>query len=410
MQENVNTDKQLRVGVIDFFAGCGGVSYGFSRAHIEGGSIEIIAGIDNDPHCVATYRKMLKKTAHELDIAELVNAENPTLEQLIESWDLARFDKIILIGCAPCQGFAAHRKSIEGKDHRRSLFGIFAEIATRIRPDAIFMENVPDMFSKKHWPHYQAGRSVLEEAGYHVRSRIYNFADFGLPQERFRAVVMASPLPFNMPEPLMGHELHTTVRAAIGHLPPLAAGQSSLIDPMHVVSKHRAETISLLRQVPPDGGNRPVGVGPACLDRAREKHGGYTDVYGRLAWDRPAVTITARCRTPSCGRFAHPEQHRGLSIREAALLQGFPPEFMFEGPFDDKYKQIGNAVPPLVAQRMAEHIFKSILTPNSYHSSTVAGEEFDVVKPVGPGFAVTINGIKRRRVSVASNNEEVVDA
>ena len=410
MKKKINTGKPLRIGVVDFFAGCGGASYGFAHAKIEGVSIEVIAGIDNDKHCVATYRKMLNKPAYELDIAELVVATNPTLDQLIESWDLTRFDKVILIGCAPCQGFAAHRKSIEGKDHRRSLFGIFAEIATRIRPDAIFMENVPDMFSKKHWAHYQAGRSVLEKAGYHVRSRVYNFADFGLPQERFRAVVMASPRPFNMPDPLIGHACHTTVRTAIGHLPPLAAGQSSPEDPMHIVSKHRAETIALLQQVPPDGGNRPVGVGPACLDRAREKHGGYTDVYGRLAWERPAVTITARCRTPSCGRFAHPEQHRGLSIREAALLQGFPPDFMFEGPFDDKYKLIGNAVPPMFALIMAEHMVKNILIPTDAPDSKVNGYELDVVKPVGPGFAVTINGIKRRRVSVASSQEDVVNA
>jgi DNA (cytosine-5)-methyltransferase 1 len=123
-------------------------------------------------------------------------------------------------------------------------------------------------------------------------------------------------------------------------------------------------------------------------------HGGYTDVYGRLAWDRPSVTVTARCRTPSCGRFAHPEQHRGLSIREAALLQGFPSDFMFEGNFDDKFKQIGNAVPPLVAKKFAEHLMRLAM---GLQPALPTSTDEDVVAPVGPGFAVTINGIKRRR-------------
>lgn len=398
--EKSKSSKALRVGVVDFFAGCGGASYGFGQATVDGASVEVVAGIDFDKHCVATYRSMLDRPAYELDIASLVDTSTSTLDELIESWNLARFDRVVLIGCAPCQGFAAHRKAVDTPDHRRSLFGIFAEIASRIRPDAIFMENVPDMFSKKHWVHYQAGRSVLERAGYHVRSRIYNFADFGLPQERFRAVVMASLKPFDMPEPPLEYVNHVTVRDAIGGLPPLRAGEVDRTDAMHVVSKHRPETIALLRKVPLDGGNRPVGIGPACLDIAREKHGGYTDVYGRLAWDRPAVTITARCRTPSCGRFAHPEQHRGLSVREAALLQGFPENFVFEGPFDDKYKQIGNAVPPIVARQMAEHIVRDILLkPSTGKKRKINGFEHDISAPVGPGFAVTINGIKRRRAA-----------
>lgn len=283
---------------------------------------------------------------------------------------------------------------------------MFCELVSIIKPDALFMENVPDMFSKKHWPFYSGGRELLEEAGYSVRSRIYNFAGFGLPQERFRAVMMASRYRFNVPEPVLDHADYRTVRDAIGGLRPLEAGERDPRDPMHIVSKHRPETVDILKRVPVDGGNRPVGVGPECLDRARAAHGGYTDVYGRLAWDRPAVTITARCRTPSCGRFAHPNQHRGLSIREAALLQGFPADFVFEGPFDDKYKQVGNAVPPLVADYFAEHILSKMLART--HVKELTGLALDVVNPVGTGFAVTINGIKRRRNSVS--REHTTDA
>ena len=323
--------KPIRVAVVDFFAGCGGASLGFRQARVPGVAVEVIAGIDNDPHCCRTYERMIGVPAHVLDIRDLV--EKPErLQALLGSWRLQEYDRIVLVGCSPCQGFAAHRKAVRGLDLRRSLFGVFCELASIIKPDAIFMENVPDMFSKKHWPFYLGGRELLEEAGYFVRSRIYNFAGFGLPQERFRAVMMASRFKFNVPKPVLEHAAYRTVRDAIGALGRLSAGECDPRDPMHIVSKHRPETVNILKRVPADGGNRPVGVGPECLDRARAAHGGYTDVYGRLAWDRPAVTITARCRTPSCGRFAHPDQHRGLSIREAALLQGFPVDFMFEGP------------------------------------------------------------------------------
>lgn len=390
--------KKLRVGIVDFFSGCGGASYGFARATYPSAKIEIIAGIDFDEYGCSTFERMLGVPAHNIDISELVEDDNEKLDAMLSAWNLKQFDKIILIGCAPCQGFAAHRKSIKGKDHRRSLFGIFSEIATRINPDAIFMENVPDMFSKKHFQYYEAGRAVLESAGYHVRSRVYNFADFGLPQERFRAIMMAMRKPFNMPEPTVHHSKHKTVRDTIEKLPKLNSGETDPKDSMHIVSKHRQSTIDVLRQVPKDGGNRPMGVGPKCLDRAREAHGGYTDVYGRLAWDKPAVTITARCRTPSCGRFAHPEQNRGLSVREAALLQGFPLEFMFEGPFDDKYKQIGNAVPPIVAAQLGTHLIRELMASDeSREVEHINGYSDDVTRPVGPGFAVTINGIKRRR-------------
>jgi DNA (cytosine-5)-methyltransferase 1 len=185
---------------------------------------------------------------------------------------------------------------------------------------------------------------------------------------------------------------YSTVREWIGNLPPVKSGETHPADPMHQASNHRPQTLRIIERVPIDGGNRPVGIGPRCLDDTRRRHGGYTDVYGRLAWDTPAPTITARCRTPSCGRFVHPEQHRGLTAREAALLQTVPANWQFEGPFDDRYKQIGNAVPPLAAYAFARHIALEWPSPRRGLGCVLIGG-----RPIGESFSVLIPGIRRRR-------------
>lgn len=393
----VEASEKLQIGVVDFFCGSGGVSAGLKA--VEGpATFRIIEGIDIDPHCARTYEHMLGAPCRPIDIAALTRNRG-LLSATIASWRLERFDRILLVGCSPCQGFAAHRKSVIGSDARRSLFVDFCQIAAAVQPDGILLENVPDIFSADHWRHFVAGRRHLIQAGYQVRSGIYNLAGFGLPQERFRAVIMAFQDPFNLPAAPLGPDQYRTVRDAIGHLRPIKSGERDPNDLMHVASKHRPSTLDILRRVPKDGGNRPVGVGPACLDRTRRAHGGYTDVYGRLAWDRPSVTITARCRTPSCGRFAHPEQDRGLTIREAALLQGFPPDYVFCGPFDDGFKQVGNAVSPLVAKNLGGFI-GAHLTGGGTDALTNGVPPVRVESPVGPGFAVKINGIKRQRERV----------
>lgn len=339
---------------------------------------------------------MIGASCDQTDIFRLAR-DRELLDRKLGQWNLSRFDRILLVGCSPCQGFSAHRKSVIGHDDRRDLFEAFCKIAAHIGPDAIMMENVPDMFSASYWPHFVAGRKTLEAAGFLVKSGIYNFAGFGLPQERFRAVIMAMKVPFELPNaPLEPHQ-YRTVRDAIGYLRPLASGQADPRDPMHVASKHRESTLATIRMVPKNGGNRPVGVGPGCLDRTRKAHGGFTDVYGRLAWDRPSVTVTARCRTPSCGRFTHPDQDRGLTTREAALLQGFPPEYIFEGPFDDGFKQVGNAVSPLVASQLGEHVGRFLAGVEPRIPQGCGVPPMLVENPIGKGFAVTINAIKRRR-------------
>ena len=184
-------------------------------------------------------------------------------------------------------------------------------------------------------------KNRYEQEGYIVKENIYNAASFGVPQERFRSVVIGMKKEFILPEGYLEPKNYKTVREAIGALKPVAAGVADPSDPMHKSAAHKKSTIAVLKQVPHDGGNRPAGVGPACLDRTK----GFSDTYGRLYWDRPSITITHYARNPASGRYTHPEQDRGLTAREAALLQSFPIGFEFLGKSDDVYRQIGEAVP-----------------------------------------------------------------
>jgi len=131
-------------------------------------TVEIVMGLDSDPHSCATYERLVGAPAACIDILELLSKPE-LLEDYKRSWRLERFDKVILIGCSPCQGFAAHRKGIVVEDYRRNLFVAFTEVAAKLQPDAVFIENVPDMLSKAHWPYFARGRQNLVKAGLHVR-------------------------------------------------------------------------------------------------------------------------------------------------------------------------------------------------------------------------------------------------
>lgn len=382
------------VGVIDFFSGCGGMSYGFATASTKHVTYKIRGALDMDRHANATYERMLGVAPARIDIRQASRPE--VLRQLVKQWGLAKGDPLVVIGCSPCQGFSSHRKKDHRFDPRNSLLDPFAKVVLQLRPDLVVMENVPEMLRKEHWRHFLRWRSRLEAAGYTVRAQIHSLAQFGVPQERYRALVIAARdwRFFQMPRPFVPPDRFVTVRDAIGDLPPLDAGGVDPIDPMHRTSRHRPETVERLRHIPPDGGSRrslPPSMAPRCLRRVD----GFRDVYGRLAWDRPAVAITARCRTPSCGRFAHPVQHRGLSIREAALLQGFPEDFYLEGPFDDCFKQIGNAVSPIFARAIAEHLDREWLDEHSRELHPDETRE-DILGPFVKSFSSSIAAMKRR--------------
>lgn len=380
------------IDVIDFFSGCGGLSLGFEAVSEVYPLYRTVAAIDFDKHANASFRTNLGITPLQIDIRRLSMLPSNRLRTLLGVQNNGKGRRpLVVMGGPPCQGFSSHRKKDKRKDSRNTLVGLFAKIAVKLEPDAILVENVPDLLAAKHWRYFEVLRITLENAGYQVKAKILNAAEFGVPQERFRSVVLAFKQDFDFPEGHLSRARFKTVRNAIASLPPLKAGERSESDPMHITSQHRKETIEILRKIPKDGGSRPRGIGPKCLDRVA----GFYDVYGRLPWDRPAVTITARCRTPSCGRFAHPEQDRGLSVREASLLQGFPKMFMFEGPFDDKFKQVGNAVAPPLATALAAHIF-SVLSAEKKDRSRKDSHVGYITSPISNSYSSVIAGIKRQ--------------
>lgn len=337
------------IDVLDFFSGCGGMSLGFAAQP----QFNIIGGIDINGIALKSFEKNYKTKTLKKDIREIyTNGEHQLIKDYFGIKE-KRKKPLVIIGCAPCQGFSAHRKKNWHKnDERNTLIGAFTDVVVSFEPDFIVMENVPEILGEKYWQHYQEAREILESRGYKIQQAIFNSATFGVPQARYRAVIVASKTNFSLPPEILLPSEFATVKDAIGDLPKINPGEISKTDSYHRCASHKKSTIETISKVPKNGGSRPKGIGPKCLDKVN----GFYDVYGRLTWEKPSITITQYSRNPASGRFTHPTQNRGLTIREAARIQSFPDGFEFEGSLDECFKQIGEAVPPLLSLAIATQI------------------------------------------------------
>lgn len=380
--------KKPLAQVIDMFCGCGGMTLGFAALAKANGAFRLIGGIDVNDTSLKTYEHNYGVPARKIDVRTLA-ASKEELKFFLKS--LPKYDAelpTVLIGCAPCQGFTAHRKkNWDQPDIRNGLVEAFADVAVSMQPDCIIMENVPELLSGRYWKHFEYLRDRLVESGYIVKQAIHSAAEHGAPQERFRALVIAMKSDFSMPKARLKSNEFRTVKDAISDLPPVHAGEQSTSDVMHKSATHRASTIEVIKAIPKNGGSRPNGIGPKCLQNFK----GFADVYGRLAWDRPAITITHYARNPASGRFVHPEQNRGLTMREAARLQSFPDGFEFMGGFDDVFRQIGEAVPPMLSLSVAAATLAAL------KGETPTNDEDLIFEPVNDSFAGVIAGIKGSR-------------
>ena len=337
------------VKVYDFFCGVGGVTRGLSDA-----GLTVVAGIDNDEKCRRTFEhnnpgvEFIHRDIGEMSLADLGMSE-PLLEN----------NGVLFAACAPCQSFSCHRKWGKVSDKKGGLLRHFGRLVRAALPDYILVENVPGIAKVRGYSTLRRFRKTLCELDYRQIEAIIDAKSFGVPQNRRRLVLLASRRgPVSLPEPSHGEGLQPfrTVRQAIGHFPRISAGQRHQSVKNHVASEVSEINLRRLCATPPDGGDRRSWPPNLWLSCHKGSHAGHTDVYGRMYWDRPSPAITGKCVSISNGRYGHPEQDRAISIREAAALQTFPDRYEFFGDKSNIAKQIGNAVPVRLAEKLGKHV------------------------------------------------------
>lgn len=335
--------RQLRA--IDLFSGCGGLTAGLRQA-----GYDVVAAIEIDAKARHTFSLNHPNTPI---VGSDIREVDPG--QLMVNLGLKPEELDLLAGCPPCQGFSRMRKrnkSVSAKDDRNALIEDFQRFVLAFRPKKVMMENVPGLLD---YYRFKKFKSVLRAAGYSVVAEVLNVADFGVPQRRKRLIVSCSL--YGSPVLAMPTTTRITVRDAIEHLP--TAGKSG--DALHDMAERRSDKVKeLIKLIPLDGGSRKDLPLEKQLD-CHKKSDGFSDVYGRMAWDEVSPTITGGCFNPSKGRFLHPVFHRNVTLREAALLQSFPPDYKFEIKHGKEAiaLMIGNALPPKFIAAHAAAIAKS---------------------------------------------------
>jgi DNA (cytosine-5)-methyltransferase 1 len=364
-----------RYRLIDLFSGAGGMSLGFSERF--GQPFKSVWANDFNKFCVETYNKNFDAHCIHGDLIEIL--ENSKIK--IPEAD-------VVIGGPPCQGFSLLNKN-RVSDPRKQLWRPFLEVVDKSKAEIFVMENVPQLLGT-----YEHGEIVgfAESLGFKVWQGKLLSADYGVPQTRIRAFIIGSKcldpailfpprkthfnpngnskqleIKFKQEEYLSTPKKWQTVRDAIGDLPPPEGTEIRNVSPpldLHFGRNPTELSIKRYMAIPKEGMNRfdlqrvAPDLTPECW--LRKKSGG-TDLFGRLWWDRPAFTMRTEFFKPEKGRYLHPEQHRPITHREAARFQSFPDDFRFTGSKIEIAKQIGNAVPPILAARVAD-VVRLLLT------------------------------------------------
>jgi DNA (cytosine-5)-methyltransferase 1 len=334
---------------IDLFCGCGGLTLGFRKA-----SFKVLLGLDMDKDAMLTYTYK----GNNPNVAWLLkDAREVTGEEIMSAAGVRAGDVDVLMAGVPCEGYSLLNRRYDPKDPTNFLFQEFVRIAKELRPRCVLIENVPGLARRANGTFAGAIiQDLSEKLGYATKMFECDAVEFGVPQHRerifFLGISGAEPsFPGGKTEP------HVSVGDAIGDLPELKAGEAREIydkDPMteyqkkmrtkegkllnHKAPKHPAWTIKLLSKVKP---------GAPIYKTFKQRI--------RLPWNEPAPTIPAGGIRPQWF-YAHPTQPRGLTVRECARLQSFPDDYVFFGPLIKQRIQVGDAVPPLLAQAIAEHI------------------------------------------------------
>jgi DNA (cytosine-5)-methyltransferase 1 len=369
--------KKLKV--VDLFSGCGGLSIGFEMT----GKFEVVAGNDFD-------RDSLQAFSANHPNAQVWEGSISDLDphRLMADLGLKRGELDVLVGGPPCQGFSRNRarRHFDGKfqdDPRNYLFKEFLRFAEAFLPRALLIENVPDMIVKENGRFEHEICEALDGMGYqHHRAAVLNAANFGVPQRRRRAIILASREGvISLPEPTNSNESDEgrlfqglpwlTIRDAIGDLPSLPEGgggvspgpyasapQNAFQELLRAGAAEVSDHVSWMLSKVQSERLRHLGPGDGfeCLPPDLAPKSGYGSAYRRMSWDIPALTITTWMYHPGSGMFFHPSDHRTITVREGARLQSFPDNTVFVGGKVSRCRQVGNAVPPLLAQALAKQV------------------------------------------------------
>ena len=342
----MSEDKNCVGEVVDLFCGVGALSHGLMRA-----GFSIQAGYDTDKNCRYAYEKNNGAKFFTRDVSSL------TAEEVASHFTGTL--PTVLAGCAPCQPFSTYKQRYD-EDPQWNLVGNFAKLAVQVMPDYVTMENVPALVKYKEGKIFSDFIKTLEGAGYIVDWSIAKCEEFGIPQKRRRLVVVASKSGRRVKlTPQI--EKHKTVKQAIGNLPKLLAGEADEHDPLHLTSSLSELNLKRIRASKPGGTWRdwPYNLRAECHKKESGKT--YSSVYARMTWNSPSPTMTTQCYGFGNGRFGHPEQDRAISLREAAILQTFPKNYIFLPPdkqpsLKEVGRWIGNAVPVKLAQAIGNSI------------------------------------------------------
>ena len=323
-------DNELHA--IDLFSGCGGLSLG-----LIGAGFAVAAAVEIDRKAQQTYRlnhpnvRLYAEDIRKLDPAQMLRDVGLKVGEL----DL-------LAGCPPCQGFSRLRtknKMTSVSDDRNDLIEDFLRFIEVMKPKTVMLENVPALAKDAR---FLGMRGKLQTLGYETVVHVLDAADYSVPQRRKRLIMLASRV--HVPAVAEKAKKRVTVRQALKGMVEPGQGR----DKLHGLGENRSQKVrDLIALIPKDGGSRSDLPTEYQLD-CHKRSDGFNDVYGRLSWNDVSPTITSGCHNPSKGRFLHPGQDRTISLREAAVLQGFPRSYKFDVAHGKESiaLMIGNALPP----------------------------------------------------------------
>lgn len=346
--------------MIDLFAGVGGLSLGFEQA-----GFKVLIANEYDTSIAEAYKKNRSNVNMVVD--------DITKLPIHETFGKYKGKITLVVGGPPCQGYSqkGQRKTIN--DPRNFLFKYFVEVVKEVQPLYFVMENVPNLLTAEKGFFKQELEKLFTELGYTINAQVLCAADYGVPQNRQRAFIIGKRGDSQVEMPKK-KENRTTIWEAISDLSYLASGEGTEISDYikepesdyqkimrngsdkvynHIATNHSKIALERLAMIPPKGGKEHLP--PEHITKSI-----YSGTWERMDADDISVTITTRFDTPSSGKFTHPYLDRAITVREAARIQSFPDSFHFYGTKTSQMKQVGNAVPPMLAKAVADAILEDM--------------------------------------------------